>query len=328
MIEHKPVLLEESIEGLNLKKGETVVDATLGGGGHAVEILKKIGKEGRLVAIDVDEQSVSRFSSKLKAQSSKSGIWQSEAGNQILVKDNFSNLENILGGQGIKSVDGILADLGYSSLQLEDERYGMSFLQDAPLDMRLSLRNTNSYEYTNEQTAKDIINDYPEQELFRIIKKFGEERFAKNIAKKIVENRKIKPIEKTIQLVEIIKSAIPDKYKHGRIHPATKTFQALRIAVNKEIENLEKFIPQAVDVLKPGGRLAIISFHSGEDRIVKNIFRENARGCICPSGFPQCRCGQKPKIKIITKKPIVPGAVEIENNPRSRSAKLRIAEKI
>jgi len=310
MITHKPVLLRESIEGLNLKKGDSVVDATLGGGGHSREILKIIGKEGRLIAIDQDAAAVENFRKQLS----------SEVDNVYLVKGNFSNIKNILGGMNILAAQGILADLGYSSTQLEDESYGMSFLKDAELDMRLDKESG--------LTAKKIINEYSQANLERIIREYGEEKFAKNIAKKIIEQRKIKPIERTTELAEIINQAIPERYRHQKIHPATRTFQALRIEVNKELENLEKFIPAAINVLNPGGRLAIISFHSLEDRIVKNIFRENARGCICPPNFPSCLCGHQAKVKIITKKPIVPGTEEIAGNPRARSAKLRICEKI
>lgn len=307
---HKPVLLKESIEGLNLKEGSVVVDATLGGGGHASEILKIIGKSGKLIAIDQDSEAIENFKNKLP----------SEVDNVLVAKDNFSNLQNILGGVRILAVDAILADLGYSSIQLEDKTRGMSFLDDSELDMRL--------DRDAAVTAKQIINEYSGKDLERILKDFGEEKFARIIAKKIVEQRKLKMIETTGELVEIISEAVPEKFKYGKIHPATKTFQALRIETNRELEVLEKFVPQAIDALETGGRLAIISFHSLEDRIVKNIFRENARGCICPPDFPKCLCGQVPKIKIITKKPIVPTDSEIQGNPRSRSAKLRICEKL
>lgn len=335
MIIHKPVLLKESIELLKLKPGMTVVDATLGGGGHSLEILKEIGARGRLVAIDQDENAIENFKRYLKP----------EVGNIFLAKDNFSNLEKILGGQGIyphtkglwpaggvdkngaadfgvgvNRVDGILADLGYSSAQMEDESYGLSFLKEAELDMRL--------DKDRRLTAKEIVNSYAEKDLERILREYGEEKFAKNIARAIGKKRKIGEIRTTKELVQVIENAVPEKYKRAKIHPATRTFQALRIEVNQELENLEKFIPQAIKALSPGGRLAIISFHSLEDRIVKNIFRENARGCICPPDFPQCRCGNKPKVKIITKKPIAPDPEEIKENPRSRSAKLRICEKL
>lgn len=310
MAEHKPVLLHEAVNNLNIKKDSIIVDATLGGGGHSREILQRIGGEGILIGIDVDEAAIENFKKHLK----------SEGGNVILAKDNFTNLKHILGGQGIKSVDAILADLGYSSLQLEDASYGMSFLQDAPLDMRLDIN--------NELTAGKIVNEYALKDLERILREFGEEKSAKQIARAIGEFRKVAEIKTTQELADIVRQAIPKKFQQGKVHPATKTFQALRIRVNQELENLKNFIPQAIEVLKPGGRLAVISFHSLEDRIVKNIFRENARGCICPPDLPRCACGRKPKLKIITKKPIVPEEKEITDNPRSRSAKLRICEKI
>lgn len=307
-------MLEESVRGLNLKEGGIVVDATLGGGGHAQEILERIGKNGTLIAIDQDRRAIENFKKFLESAPS----WQSKVVN--LVKDNFSNLKKILGDRGIKAVDAVLADLGYSSIQMEDESYGMSFLKDAQLDMRL--------DKDKELTARRIVNEYSQKDLERIFREYGEEKFAKSIARKIVDFRKIKPIERTLELVEIIKEAVPGSYARGKIHPATRTFQALRIEVNNELENLTKFIPEAIDALVRSGRLAVISFHSLEDRIVKNIFRENARGCICPPSFPQCRCGRKPKIKIITKKPMIPSEEEIRANPRSRSAKLRICEKM
>jgi 16S rRNA (cytosine1402-N4)-methyltransferase len=310
MIIHKSVLLKEAIEFLKLNPDAVVVDATLGGGGHSSVILESIGEEGKLIAIDQDEKAIKKFRTYLKPK----------IGNIILVKDNFSNLEKILGGQGIKSVDGILADLGYSSTQMEDESYGLSFLKDAELDMRLNKDSV--------LTAKEIINSYAEKDLERILRDYGEEKFARNIAGKIIAYRKTKPIEKTGELAELVKQAIPQKFQKSGQHPATKTFQALRIEVNQELENLKKFIPQSIEILKPGGRLAIISFHSLEDRIVKNIFRENARGCICPTNFPQCRCGNTPKIKIITKKPVTPDIEEIWDNSRARSAKLRVCERV
>lgn len=347
MIEHKPVLLKESIEGLNLKPGDTVVDATLGGGGHSLAVLESIGKKGKLISIDVDERALERFKIQISirqpADQNKSKIsaspeggqnpkvyWEPEAGNLFLAKGNFSDIKNILGGMNVLAVDGILADLGYSSAQMEDESYGLSFLKDAELDMRLgkSLRSTNSYEYTNNLSAKGIVNNYSEKELAKIIREFGEEKFAGRIAREIGERRKIGEIRGTKELAEIVRQSIPQKFQKSKIHPATKTFQALRIEVNQELENLKKFVPQAIESLAPGGRLAIISFHSLEDRIVKNIFRENARGCICPANFPQCRCGNKPKVRIITKKPITPNLEEIKENPRSRSAKLRVCERL
>lgn len=309
-VSHKSVLLQESVEGLNLKVGSVAVDATLGGGGHSNEILKIIGAEGRLIVIDQDAAAIESFQKQLS----------SKEGNVILVKDNFSNLGEILGARDIDSVDSILADLGYSSIQLEDESYGMSFLKDAPLDMRL--------DKDCELTARKIVNEYDQAELGRIIKNYGEERFANSIARKIVEARKIKTIRTTFELVETINQAVPEKYKHAKTHFATRTFQALRIEVNGELKNLEKFVPVAIEKLSVGGRLAVISFHSLEDRIVKNIFRDNARGCICPPSFPTCQCAHVAKIKVVTKKPITPGIAEMLENPRARSAKLRICEKV
>lgn len=295
--------------GLNLKNGDIVVDATLGGGGHASAILDEIGKDGKLIGIDLDSRAIKGFKNK-------------STGSAILVHDNFANLECILSDLGIEKVDAILADLGFSSDQMEDVDRGFSFQKDAELDMRL--------DQAAGLTAKDIVNNYDEKDLERIIRDYGEEKFYKNIAKKICQARRIKEVRTTKELAEIIISAIPGKYQlrgKQKIHPATRTFQAIRIETNKELENLEKFLRISIDALKPGGRLAVISFHSLEDRIVKNMFRENARGCICPPVLPVCRCKHKPALKILTKKPIVPSEREISDNPRSRSAKLRIAEK-
>jgi 16S rRNA (cytosine1402-N4)-methyltransferase len=310
MIEHKSVLFKETIEALKLREDSVVVDATLGAGGHSLAILKKINDKGRLIGVDQDANAIKNFKQCLK----------SEVGNLFLVKGNFSQIKNILGGMNVLTVDGILADLGYSSVQMEDKSYGLSFLRNAELDMRL--------DKNNKLTAKKIINSYDEKKLKKVLREFGEEKFAGKIAKVILKKRKNGEIRKTKELAEIIKQTIPKKFQKNGQHPATKTFQALRIEVNQELENLEKFVPQAIEILKPGGRLAIISFHSLEDRIVKNIFRENARGCICPADFPQCRCGNKAKIKIITKKPIIPGVEEILRNPKARSAKLRVCEKL
>jgi 16S rRNA (cytosine1402-N4)-methyltransferase len=276
--------------------------------------LKKIGGEGRLIAIDQDAEAIENFRKRLETDDlyRKLGV--------VLVKDNFSNLKEILGGHGVESVDAILADLGFSSDQMDDPSRGMSFQAEAKLDMRL--------DQGRELTARKIVNEYSTQSLERILKNYGEEKFARSIAKKIVAEREKKAIATTTELAEIVASALPENFRHGKINPATKTFQALRIETNKELESLERFLPQAIEALRSGGRLAIISFHSLEDRIVKNIFSENARGCVCPKEFPLCRCGHKAKIKIINKKPVVPGALEIEKNPRARSAKLRVAEKI
>jgi 16S rRNA (cytosine1402-N4)-methyltransferase len=308
---HKPVLLQEVIAGLNLKKGSVVVDATLGGGSHSRAILKKIGKQGKLIAIDWDAKAIGNFQKSLLVGQSKI---------VSLIQDNFARLNNILGGLQIKKVTAILADLGFSSDQLEDQSQGLSFQKDGPLDMRLNSK--------GELLAWEIVNQYPLKDLEKIIREWGEERFAGRIARKIVETRKKKRISSTRELVTLITAAVPRERHFQKINPATKTFQALRIEVNQELENLKSFIPQAMANLAPGGRLAIISFHSLEDRIVKNIFRENARGCICPKSFPKCVCSREMKIRIITKKPIVPSDEEIRNNPRSRSAKLRVCEKV
>lgn len=323
MTVHKPVLLKESIEALKLESGDVVVDATLGGGGHSREILKRILPDGILVAIDADREAIERFESenkKLKAE-----------GKIILINDNFANLDNILSdltllkrgsakAEGVKKVDAILADFGISSDQLEKADRGFSFQKDASLDMRMDQREG--------MTAADVVNTYPEIELARIFRDYGGERYGGRIAKLIVEQRRVGPIRTTKELVAVIEKSVPEKYKHQKIHFATKVFQALRMEVNKELENIRSFIPKAIEVLDKNGRLSVITFHSGEDKISKEIFRENARGCICPVNFPICKCGRKPVVRLINSKPIVPGPEEISENPRSRSAKLRIIEKI
>jgi len=308
---HKSVLLEESIEALNLKEGSIVVDATLGGGGHSREILKIIGEKGTLIAIDADAGAVVRFKNKIEKE---------RMGNVILVNDNFRNLESILKNLKVEKVDAILADIGYSSDQLEDPERGISFQLDSPLDMR--------FDQNQELTAEKIVNEYSQKDLENVLKNCGEEKYYKNIVRGILEYRSKKRIEKTGELVSIIASHVPDRYRQGKISPATKTFQAIRIEVNQELENLAQFLKVGIGALRPKGRLAVISFHSLEDRIVKEIFKENARGCICPQNFPVCLCAQVPKLKIITKKPIIAGPDEVENNPRARSAKLRVCEKV
>ncbi len=333
---HKPVLLKESIDLLQLKSGMTVVDATLGGGGHSLEILKKILPDGKLIAIDQDNQAIKRFEDNLRDLK-----LSPKKENVILADDNFARLKNILEHLKIKKVGAAIADLGISSDQLENAGRGFSFMKNGPLDMRMDLR--------NKLTAFEIVNSYAEKDLARIIRDYGEEKYAGKIARAIREEREkkgkrggkgeekrrgkeegrgVRGIETVKELVEIISQAVPEKYKHRKINFATRTFQALRIEVNSELENLKKFLSEAVEVLENGGRLAVISFHSGEDRIVKNFFRENARGCVCPSNFPVCVCRNVRNLKIITKKPIVPSEEEIKDNPRARSAKLRIAEKL
>jgi 16S rRNA (cytosine1402-N4)-methyltransferase len=336
MTKHTPVLLGEAIRQLNLKGGDVVIDATLGGGGHSYEVLNKIGREGTLIAFDLDIEAIKRFAEipSTKSQTpnlayrqagkSQSVSWRTnpkiqKVGNAYLVNENFAELKNVLAEIGIEKIDAILADLGWSSDQIENPEFGMSFMREGVLDMR--------YDRNQELTAKKIVNEYSQKDLEKIIERYGEERFAKNIAKRIIEYRKNHTIETTTQLADIVKNAVPPKNRYGKIDPATRTFQALRIETNKELENLEKFIPVAIDILNPEGRLAIITFHSLEDRIVKSIFRENAGGCVCPSDFPQCVCGKKPKVKLITKKPIAPESEEVFSNPRARSARLRVVEK-
>ncbi|MFA6184044.1 MAG: 16S rRNA (cytosine(1402)-N(4))-methyltransferase RsmH [Parcubacteria group bacterium] len=312
---HKSVLLEEAISGLNLKEGMTVVDATLGGGGHSIEILKIILPEGRLIAIDRDAEAIKRFKNKIKELKIKI-----KPQNLILVQNNFSQLNQILRDNAIEKVDAILADFGLSSDQLDNKERGFSFNSKSVLDMRMDKR--------QEITAQDIVNRYSQESLIKIIRDLGEEKFAFRIVEKIVQARKEKEIERTDELVKIISQAIPERDKRKKIHFATKTFQAIRMEVNQELENINKFLGEAISGLIVGGRLAVISFHSGEDRLVKNIFKEARVNCICPVEFPVCRCKVRAKIKAITKKPTVASKKEIEINPRSRSAKLRIIERI
>lgn len=317
---HIPVLLEEAVENLKIKKGDIVVDATLGGGGHGREILSRIGDSGIYIGLDLDISAIKNFAQLSISNYQFPNNFQFpifKFQNHILINGNFSELEKYLEVLKIEKVDAIVADLGWSSDQLVGK--GMSFLTDEELDMR--------YDGNQELTAKKIINEYPEEELIRILKDYGEEKFAKKIVREIISYRERKIIETTGELAEIIKMTVPERFQI-KIHPATRTFQALRIETNKELESLEKFIPDAIEALKTGGRLGIITFHSIEDRIVKNSFRENAGGCVCPKDFPQCVCGKRPKVKIITKKPITPSSEEVKENVRARSAKLRVAEKI
>lgn len=302
-------MLNESIEALNLKNGSVVVDATLGGGGHSREILKKIGPNGILIDLDQDEKAIENFRSEFEKDE-----------RVILINDNFENIKAQLEDGGISKVDGILADLGFSSDQLEDNERGISFQTDASLDMRLDQR--------NELTAEKIVNGYPQEELKRILKEFGDEKYAGKIAKAICDQRKKGEIRKTSELVSIIEKAVPVEYRRGKIHFATRTFQAIRIETNRELEVLKKMIHDGLGLLSEKGRMAIITFHSGEDRIVKQLFREYARGCICPPNLPICRCGKREMVKLVNRKPIVPSEKEVADNPRARSAKLRVVEKV
>lgn len=306
---HVSVLLNECLEGLNIKENGIYVDGTLGGAGHSSEILKRLSKEGRLIGIDQDTDALKAAKERLKDYS-----------NVTFVHSNFSNIENVLNNLNIDGVDGILMDLGVSSYQLDEGERGFSYMKDAPLDMRMNRE--------NDFSAYNVVNEYSEEDLYRIIRDYGEEKFAKRIASFIVENRQEKNIETTLELVEIIKNAIPAKARREGPHPAKRTFQAIRIEVNSELSILNKTIEYGVEKLNKGGRMAIITFHSLEDRIVKNKFRDLAVSCRCPKEFPVCVCGEKAKVKIISRKAIEPTKEEVEINPRSRSAKLRVIEKL
>ena len=306
---HISVLLNECLEGLNIKENGIYVDGTLGGAGHSSEILKRLSKEGRLIGIDQDTDALKAAKERLKDYS-----------NVTFVHSNFSNIENVLNNLNIDGVDGILMDLGVSSYQLDEGERGFSYMKDAPLDMRMNR--------DNDFSAYNVINEYSEEDLYRIIRDYGEEKFARRIASFIVENRQEKNIETTLELVEIIKSAIPAKARREGPHPAKRTFQAIRIEVNSELSILNKTIEDGVGKLNKGGRMAIITFHSLEDRIVKNKFIDLAVSCRCPKEFPVCVCGEKAKVKVISRKAIEPTKEEVDINPRSRSAKLRVIEKL
>ncbi len=357
-------MLNEVIDALNPQKGQFFVDCTLGGGGYTEEILKKVGKDGHVLSIDLDEMAIQNAKIKLKKYK-----------NLTLIHDNFRNIPEIISGacqqvslehkspdfdkfssknfglcdyisknfskkispksenfckkrdlskdpnfdENVK-IDGIVMDLGFSSAQLDDESKGISFQNDAPLDMRFG-------ENSPGEDTEYLINNYSEKEIAGIIREYGEEKFASNIAKKILEQRKIKKIKTTKQLAEIVEQAIPKKFRKG-INPATKTFQALRLKANDELGNLKEVLPSGVELLRKGGKIAVVTFHSLEDRIVKHFFKDQAKDCICPPQFPICNCNHRAELKIITKKPISPTEEEIKNNPRARSAKLRVAEKI
>ena len=311
MFEHKSVLLYETIDSLNVKPDGIYVDGTLGGGGHALEVCKRLGTYGRLIGIDQDGDAILAATERLKAYEDKVTV----------VRSNYENIQTVLKDLEIERVDGIYLDLGVSSFQLDIPERGFTYREDdAPLDMRMDQR--------NEQTAADIINTYSEFDLYRIIRDYGEDKFAKNIAKHIVRARQVKPIETTGELTEIIKHAIPAKIRAVGGHPSKRTFQAIRIELNKELEVLNKSLDAMIDLLNPGGRLSIITFHSLEDRMVKTRFRTNEDPCTCPRDFPVCVCGKKSKGKVITRKPIIPSEEEIEENKRSKSSKLRVFERI
>ena len=306
---HRSVLLEETVNGLNIRPDGIYVDGTLGGGGHAYEICRRLGDKGSIVGIDQDEAAIEAAGIRLKDFGEKVTI----------VRSNYCEMKSVLQGLGIDKVDGIVLDLGVSSYQLDTAERGFSYREDAPLDMRMDRRQT--------MTARDIVNDYSEKDLYRVIRDYGEDRFAKNIAKHIVIEREKRSIETTGQLTEIIRGAIPMKFQKKSGHPAKRTFQAIRIELTRELDVLKNSLDDMIDLLNPGGRLCIITFHSLEDRIVKSAFKKNEDPCTCPKDFPVCVCGKVSKGSILTRKPILPSQEEMEENSRSKSAKLRIFER-
>ena len=307
--EHFSVLLNETIENLNVREDGIYVDGTLGGAGHAYQVVKQLSDRGHFYGIDHDSAAIEAAGKRLE-----------EFGDKVtVIRSNYCNMKEVLEKEGVTGVDGIVLDLGVSSYQLDTEERGFSYRFDTALDMRMDQR--------QELTARDIVNNYSEMELFRIIRDYGEDKFAKNIAKHIVAERQKAPIETTGQLNEIIKAAIPAKIRATGGHPSKRTYQAIRIECNRELDVLKESLDELIDLLNPGGRLCIITFHSLEDRIVKSAFRKNEDPCTCPREFPVCVCGKKSKGKVITKKPILPSEEELEVNSRSKSAKLRVFEK-
>ena len=306
---HKSVLLEETIEGLRVKPDGIYVDGTLGGAGHAAEVCKRLSAKGRFIGIDQDQDAIVAASERLAGYGDRVTI----------IRSNYCYMVSELKRLGIDRVDGILLDLGVSSYQLDNEERGFTYRTDAPLDMRMDQRQS--------RTAADIINGYDEKELYRIIRDYGEDKFAKNIAKHIAAARQEAPVRTTGELTEIIRRAIPMKIQAAGGHPAKRTFQAVRIELNRELDVLRDSLDGMIDILGDGGRICVITFHSLEDRIVKTIFRKNENPCTCPPDFPVCVCGKKSKGKVITREPILPGKAEQEENPRSKSAKLRIFER-
>lgn len=308
--EHRSVLLYETVDSLQVKPDGIYVDGTLGGGGHALEVCRRLGEHGRLIGIDQDADAIAAASARLEEYRDKVTI----------VRSNYVEIDKVLGDLGIEKVDGIYLDLGVSSYQLDTPDRGFTYREeDAPLDMRMDQR--------KEKTAADIVNHYSEQELYRIIRDYGEDRFAKNIAKHIVKARQEAEITTTGQLNEIIRAAIPAKVRATGGHPSKRTYQAIRIELNEELEVLNQAMDAMIDHLNPGGRLSIITFHSLEDRMVKTRFKTNEHPCVCPADFPVCVCGRKSKGKVITRKPILPSKEELEANSRSKSAKLRVFER-
>ncbi len=306
---HKSVLLQETVDGLNVKPDGIYVDGTLGGGGHSYEICRRLGKKGSIIGIDQDAAAIEAASVRLKDFGEKVTI----------VRSNYCDMKSQLHKFGIDKVDGIVLDLGVSSYQLDTAERGFSYREDAPLDMRMDTR--------QDMTARDIVNEYSQMELYRVIRDYGEDKFAQNIAKRIVQARGKEPIETTGQLARIIRQAVPMKYQKKSGHPAKRTFQAIRIELNRELDVLRDSLDEMIELLNPGGRLCIITFHSLEDRIVKSAFRKNEDPCTCPKDFPVCVCGKVSRGRVITRKPILPSIEEIEQNSRSKSAKLRIFER-
>ncbi len=307
---HISVLLEETIEGLDIKPDGIYVDGTLGGGGHSYHICEKLNERGRLIGIDQDEDAIRAASNRLEPFKERVTI----------IRSNYEKMKTVLEELQIDKVDGILLDLGVSSFQLDDQSRGFTYMEEnAMLDMRMDQRQS--------MTAKDIVNQYSEGDLYRMIRDYGEDRFAKNIAKHIVQRRQERPFETTGELVEVIRQSIPMKIQVTGGHPAKRTFQAIRIELNRELSVLEDTLDEMIELLNPGGRICVITFHSLEDRIVKTIFRRNEDPCTCPREFPVCICGKKSKGKVISRKPILPTEEEMEHNKRAKSAKLRIFER-
>jgi len=306
---HVSILLEPCLEALQIKPDGVYVDATTGGAGHSLRIAERLHDTGRLICIDRDDEALENAKDRLK------DVWQ----RVTPVKSDFRDIDKVLEGQGLAGADGILFDLGVSSPQLDHAERGFSYMQDAPLDMRMDRQ--------QKLTAYDVVNGWSREEIRRILFEYGEERYAPAIAKRIVQARETAPVQTTLELAELIRSAMPAAALREKQHPAKRSFQAIRIAVNGELDALPPMLSGAIDHLNPGGRLAVITFHSLEDRIVKRAFQDAAKGCTCPPEFPVCVCGKKPRVRLVTRKPIVSGAAELEENSRARSAKLRVVEK-
>ena len=307
---HKPVLLQECLDGLAIKPQGVYLDGTLGRAGHSREIARRLGSEGRLICIDRDQAA-------LDAAGERLGEWMDRV---TLIHGNFGDLADLLDDRGLSGLDGMLFDLGVSSPQLDDKTRGFSYMQDAPLDMRM--------DQSERLTADTVVNQWPQEELRRILWQYGEERYAPQIAAAIVRRRAERPIASTLDLVEVIRGAMPARALREKQHPAKRSFQAIRIAVNDELSAVDRMLQAAVPRLAPGGRLCVISFHSLEDRLVKNALAAFAKGCTCPPDFPVCVCGKVPEVRLVSRKPIVASPAELEENPRARSAKLRVAEKL